>query len=89
MRVINIVRNVIAGNYRALFGVGSMLKSRRDAPPPLFIERFTNQTDFQNHRARTNEEIAARRRCERKLASSEPQLKRQDFVLSVSAGRNL
>jgi len=79
MRVINIVRSLIAGNYRTLPGVGSSLKSRRDAPPPLFIERFTNQIDFQSHRARANEEIAARRQCERKLASSERQFKTSGF----------
>lgn len=79
MRVINILRNLIARNQRALPGVGSMQKSRRNSPPPLFIERFTNQTDFQNHRARMIEETAARRRSERKLASSEPQFNTSGF----------
>ncbi len=79
MRLINIIRNLIARNHRALPGVGSMQKSRRDSPPPLFIERFTNQTDFQNHRARTNEEIVARRQCERRLASSDPQFNTSGF----------
>ena len=72
MRVINIVRNLIGGNYRPLPGVDSILRSRGAAPSPLFIERFTNQTDFQNHRAQTNEELAARRQCEGELISSEP-----------------
>jgi hypothetical protein len=79
MRVINIVRNLIAGSHRALPGIGSTPKGRRDAPPALFIERFANQSDFQKHRTWANEEIAARRQSERKLASSEPQFKTSGF----------
>ncbi|PYJ47162.1 MAG: hypothetical protein DME85_06845 [Verrucomicrobia bacterium] len=82
MRVINIVRNLIGGNYRPLPGVDSILRSRGAAPSPLFIERFTNQTDFQNHRAQTNEELAARRQCEGELISSEPQFKTSGFCFA-------
>jgi hypothetical protein len=79
MRVINIVRNLIAGSHRALPSIASTPKGRRDAPPALFIERFANQSDFQKHRAWANEKIAARRQSERKLTSSEPQFKTSGF----------
>jgi SAM-dependent methyltransferase len=79
VRLINIVRDLVAGNYRPSPGVGPAVKIRRDTPPPLFIERFANQTDFQSYRARRNAEVAARRQRESELSSPEPRFKIPGF----------
>jgi hypothetical protein len=79
VRLINIVRDLVAGNYRPSRGVGPAVKVRRDAPPSLFIERFANQTEFQSYRARKNAEVAARLQRESELMSPEPRFKSSGF----------